>query len=54
MHKWDIKQNDDGDVCLMGKIMDPHNERNHFLIELLNHPHLMTLEHIITITTNAN
>lgn len=54
MHKWEIRQSDDDDIGLMGKIVDPHNERNHFLIELLSRIRLMTLEHTTTITTNVD
>jgi hypothetical protein len=54
MHEHDIKQSDDDKICLVGKTMEPHNERSHFLFELLSHPHLMTLEHVVVIVTNVD
>jgi len=54
MHERDIRQSDDGEIHLVGKTMDPHNEVNQLLLELLNHPRLMTLEHNAAIVANAN
>jgi hypothetical protein len=54
MHEHDIKQSNDGEICPVGKIVDPCNERNHLLLELLSHLCPMTLEHDVAIATNAN
>jgi hypothetical protein len=54
MHEHDIKQNDDDEICLVGKTMDLCNERSHLFLELLSHLCPMTLEHDVAITANAN
>ncbi len=54
MHEQDIKQSDDGEIHLVGKIMDPHNERNHLFLELLNRPRPMSLEHNVAVVANVD
>jgi hypothetical protein len=54
MHERDIRQSDHGEIRLVGKTMDLHNEMNHLLLELLNHPRPMTLEHDVAVVANVN